>query len=231
VLRPLHAADAGRARRQDRYGVTLERNAIQIFDPTSAKGKQLGKKRKALFAEVRERFLKELEEIPIASKMVRLQQLQAHYEKAADDGNVRLALDVLEKAAKEAGGAHSNERTVNLTGRLARRAQGRDRGRHAQRRRGGDRRGPRSGAGKSRECDKALMFDVAWGYQSSGELVDPGFSSRDNPEGRAKQLNILRGRVGGLEAALRPSKPRQAAAREWPRSTGASAQSRSSWPM
>jgi Tfp pilus assembly protein PilW len=51
--------------------------------------------------------------------MVRLQQLQAHYEKAADDGNVRLALDVLEKAAKEAGGAHSNERTVNLTGRLA----------------------------------------------------------------------------------------------------------------
>jgi hypothetical protein len=104
---------------EHRFGIKLERNRIQIFDPESAKGKTLGKKRKALFAEVRQRFLKELEEIPIASKMVRLQQLQTHYEKAADDGNVRLALDVLEKAAKEAGGAHSNERTVNLTGRLA----------------------------------------------------------------------------------------------------------------
>lgn len=104
---------------QDRYAIKLERNTIQIFDPLSAKGRQLGKKRKALFAEVRERFLKDLEEIPIAHRVVRLQQLQSHYDKAADDGNVRLALDVLEKAAKEAGGAHTNETRIHHTGRVA----------------------------------------------------------------------------------------------------------------
>jgi hypothetical protein len=101
---------------EHRYGVTIDRRLIQNYDPETAKGQSLGKKRKALFLEMRKRFLDELDEIPIASKVVRLQQLQTHYDKAADAGNIRLALEVLEKAAKEAGGVHTNETRVHHTG-------------------------------------------------------------------------------------------------------------------
>lgn len=103
---------------EERFGVTIDKRVIQNYDPETVKGHQLGKKRKALFAAARERFLQELEQIPIASKVVRLQQLQAHYNKAADAGNVRMALDILEKAAKEAGGVHTNRTEVNVNGKV-----------------------------------------------------------------------------------------------------------------
>lgn len=101
---------------QERYGITIDRRLIQNYDPTTAKGQSLGKKRKALFEAMRERFLKDLDEIPIANRAMRLQQLQVHYDSAVDAKNVRLALDVLEKAAKEVGGAHTNERKVHHSG-------------------------------------------------------------------------------------------------------------------
>jgi hypothetical protein len=106
---------------EERYEVTIDRRQIQHYDPTTAKGQTLGKKRKALFEAVRKRFLEELDEIPIANKAVRLQQLQEHYNRAVDGKvpNVRLALEVLEKAAKEAGGVHTNEHKVHHTGRVA----------------------------------------------------------------------------------------------------------------
>lgn len=103
---------------QERYGITIDRRLIQNYDPTSAKGQSLGKKRKALFEAMRERFLKDLDEIPIANRAMRLQQLQLHYDSAVDAKNVRMALDVLEKAAKEAGGFHSNEKHVHLSGKV-----------------------------------------------------------------------------------------------------------------
>lgn len=103
---------------QERYGILLDKRVVQNYDPMTKKGESLGKKRKALFAAVRERFLKELEEIPIANRAVRLQQLQLHYDSAVDKKNVRMALDVLEKAAKEAGNFHSNERHVHVAGKV-----------------------------------------------------------------------------------------------------------------
>jgi hypothetical protein len=106
---------------EERFGVVIDKRLIQHYDPTTVKGQKLGKKRKDLFEQVRERFLKELDEIPIANKAARLQQLQLHYDRAIDSKtpNVRLALDILEKAAKEAGGAHTNEHKVHHSGRVA----------------------------------------------------------------------------------------------------------------
>jgi hypothetical protein len=103
---------------EERYGVKVDKRVMQGYDPETVKGSQMSRKRRALFEAVRERFLKELDDIPIANKAVRLQQLQVHYSKAADNGNVRLALDVLEKAAKEAGGVHSNITKVEHSGKV-----------------------------------------------------------------------------------------------------------------
>lgn len=106
---------------EERYGVTIDRRAIQMYDPETVKGQNLGKKRKALFEAVRQRFLKELEGIPIANKAVRLHQLQLHYNRTIEGRtpNIRLALEVLEKAAKEAGGVHTNETRVHHSGSVA----------------------------------------------------------------------------------------------------------------
>lgn len=114
---PTQVADAVNARYGDGL---LDKRTAQHYDPTVKMGQQLGKKRKALFKEARERFLAEVESIPIANKAMRLQQLQVHYEKitSAVTPNIRLALEILEKAAKEAGGVHSNEHHVHHTGKL-----------------------------------------------------------------------------------------------------------------
>ena len=105
---------------KERYGLVIDRRLIQNYDPTTAKGQQLGRKRKQLFWVTRERFLTQLEEIPIANRAMRLQQLQAHYEKVIDapSVNVRMALEILEKAAKEAGGVHTNEHHVHHPGKV-----------------------------------------------------------------------------------------------------------------
>lgn len=103
---------------EDRYGVTIDKRVMQNYDPTTAKGQSLGKKRKQLFAVTRERFLKELEDIPIANRAVRLQQLQLAFETMVDKDDLGMALKVLEQASKEAGNFHSNEKHVRIDGRL-----------------------------------------------------------------------------------------------------------------
>jgi hypothetical protein len=115
-MRPTQVCDA----LLDRFGVSIERNAVQMYDPTTSKGQTLGKKRKVMFEEVRKRFLDELDAIPIANKAMRLQQLQAHYDKVLNGAtpNIRMALEILEKAAKEAGNVHSNEHHVHHSGKV-----------------------------------------------------------------------------------------------------------------
>jgi hypothetical protein len=155
LLRPLHAAGQVIARVEERYGVTIDRRVIQNYDPETAKGQALGKKRKALFAEVRERFLKELEAFPIANKAVRLHQLQLHYDRTVDGKtpNIRLALEILEKAAKEAGGVHTNETRVHHSGSVA--VEEGHRGRDAQQHRRDDR-DRAAGRARPAQCDEAL---------------------------------------------------------------------------
>lgn len=105
----------------DRFGTSIDRRQAQRYDPTSKLGaKQLGKKRKQLFEAARKRFLDDLNDIPIANKAMRLQQLQAHYDKVLSGHslNLGMALKIIEQAAKEAEGFHSSERTVNLRGKV-----------------------------------------------------------------------------------------------------------------
>lgn len=105
---------------KDRFGIGVERNHIQTYDPTSVKGRTcLGKKRKAMFELTRERFLKELEDIPIANRAVRLHQLQIAFDGALEKRNVGMAMKLLEQAAKEAGNFHSNEKHVHHSGKIA----------------------------------------------------------------------------------------------------------------
>lgn len=113
-LTPQQVADAVK----DRFGIVIDRRNVAKYDPTQKVAKQMARKWRELYHEVRERFLADVSEIPIANRSMRLRQLQHHYDRAVDRQNVKLATAILEQAAKEVGGIHTNERRVHLDGKI-----------------------------------------------------------------------------------------------------------------
>lgn len=98
---------------KEEFGTVLDRGHVGCYDPTKAAGKELAKKWRDLFEETRKRFRAEVAEIPIADQAYRLRQLQRMLQDAMNRKNVVLASQLLEQAAREAGGAFSNRREIS----------------------------------------------------------------------------------------------------------------------
>jgi len=94
---------AGKAFKEE-FGVELKRNRVSYYDPTTKMGAALAEDFKTLFL-TRKQFLEYLESIPTANKAVRLRRLDRMANVAEDRGNLVLAADLGERAAKEVGGA------------------------------------------------------------------------------------------------------------------------------
>lgn len=102
---PSQVVDAVR----EEFGIDVTRMQVQAYDPTKkAAARGLGKKWVEMFEATRARFLKETADIPIASQSFRLRALQKMYEKTASRGNVVVAAQLIEQAAKETGGMFMN---------------------------------------------------------------------------------------------------------------------------
>lgn len=101
---------------KEEFGVVLSRQQVGSYDPTKPNNasKGIAKKLRALFEETRKQFLESAAEIPIAQQSYRLRALQRNFQKADAKGNIAMAAQLLEQAAKEAGGAFTNRR--ELTG-------------------------------------------------------------------------------------------------------------------
>jgi len=93
------------------YGVEVSRQQVESHDPTKVSGKGLAAKWVTLFHDTRKRFREESAEIPIANRSYRLRMLGRLVEKAESSRNARLALQVLEQAAKECGDVYVNRQT------------------------------------------------------------------------------------------------------------------------
>jgi hypothetical protein len=87
---------------------------ISAYDPTTTAGARMGEDLKGLFATTRKRFLRNIEEIPVANKAVRIRMLQ----KMIDDTgkNKVLAAQLLEQVAKESGDAYTNRHKIDHSG-------------------------------------------------------------------------------------------------------------------
>src|SRR5579872_5039349 len=85
------------------FGVKITRQSIEKYHPDRQAARSLSQKWCALFAETRARFLKEMADIGVAHRAVRLRTLQRIVETAEGRGNLPLALQALEQAAKEVG--------------------------------------------------------------------------------------------------------------------------------
>jgi len=98
---------------KEEFGIEVPRNQIAQYDPTKVSGRQLSMKWRDLFTDTRERFRKEVSEIPIADQAYRLRQLQRMTQDALKRKNIVLAASLLEQAAKDTGGMFTNKRELS----------------------------------------------------------------------------------------------------------------------
>ena len=89
---------------------------LAAYDATAASSKNLSKTLRELFEATRAKFLADTSRIPIAHKSYRLRMLDKMAEKAADTGNLVVAAQLLEQAAKEEGGAYTNRQKLDHSG-------------------------------------------------------------------------------------------------------------------
>ncbi|HCB1502636.1 hypothetical protein EC841_101266 [Raoultella ornithinolytica] len=104
---------------QKEFKVQVTRQQVASHDPTKAAGKGLAKKWVDLFNELRDRFLNEISDIPIANKAYRLRVLQRMSTNAENMKNIGMTAQLLEQAAKEVGEAYTNKQRVEHSGGLA----------------------------------------------------------------------------------------------------------------
>lgn len=98
------------------YGETITRQSVEGYDPTKKAGAKLAAKWRALFEETRKTFLEDTAGIAISHRAVRLRALQRMAEKAEGQGNMVLAANLLEQAAKEVGDSYTNRHRLEHTG-------------------------------------------------------------------------------------------------------------------
>lgn len=103
---------------KDAFGVEIPKEQVYHYDPTRPNGPE---KWLELFNEARKKFLESVSDIPIANQAVRLRRLEDAYRRARNmgsKGNVPLEASLLEKAAQEVGGKHTNRHLVSVDGEL-----------------------------------------------------------------------------------------------------------------
>ncbi|MBB3234426.1 DUF2280 domain-containing protein [Phyllobacterium endophyticum] len=94
------------------FGETITRQSVEGYDPNKKAGSNLAEKWKALFEETRKTFLEDTATIAISHRAVRLRALQRMAEKAENQGNMVLAANLMEQAAKEVGDSFTNRRAL-----------------------------------------------------------------------------------------------------------------------
>ena len=72
---PQQVADAVK----QRFGIEIERQQCENYDPTKYAGRNLSKKLRELFEQTRKDFKENIYDIPLANKAVRLNELQRMY--------------------------------------------------------------------------------------------------------------------------------------------------------
>ena len=99
---------------KEEFGLEVSRQRVHFYDPTRA-GRALNEELKALFFETQAKAKQDLNSISSYHKAIRLQRLDAMIMTAIERGNMPLAAQLLEQAAKGAGGAYTNKHQLEHT--------------------------------------------------------------------------------------------------------------------
>ena len=97
---------------RETYGVEVTLPQVMYYDATSA-GTDLAPDLRELFAAVRERAKRDIDDIPCAHLAVRMRTLQEGIDAARQNRNWVLVGTLLEQAAKDTGGLYTNRRLIS----------------------------------------------------------------------------------------------------------------------
>ena len=107
---PQQVADAV----MQRYGIEIDRRQCENYDPTKFAGRDLSKKLIDLFERSRKEFRENIEDIAIANKAFRLNELQKMYD---DSGrNKRAKQNLLKQAFQETDGRVTKQEITGANG-------------------------------------------------------------------------------------------------------------------
>ena len=96
-------------------GVSVTLDQVVYYDPTTKAKKKPAQKWIDLFGETRRRYNTELDEVAIASRRWRLDQLATI---VRETRSPKLKMEAMEQAAKEVGDVYTNRRHVAHSGRI-----------------------------------------------------------------------------------------------------------------
>lgn len=95
------------------FAVEVPRQQVARYDPTKAHNKDVSPKLRTIFDTARAKFLEDLTTVPVAHRSYRLRALQRSLERAEQQGNMAMVMQILEQAAKEVGGMYTNRRELS----------------------------------------------------------------------------------------------------------------------
>lgn len=95
------------------YGETITHAIIRHYDPKDFAPNSYAKANANLFHQIRQKMIDNLERIPIANRVYRVQELQRIYGEAQENGDHATAMRAMETAAKEVGGIYTNVRRLD----------------------------------------------------------------------------------------------------------------------
>jgi len=95
------------------FGIDVVLPQILCYHPDRRQGARMSKELKNLFHETRRKYRDRTEDIPIANKTFRVEQLNDMAAAAKKKGNMVLAAALLEQAAKEMGEAYTNRQKID----------------------------------------------------------------------------------------------------------------------
>ncbi len=101
---------------KQQFGLVVTPQQLQAYNPATVAGARMSERLKVLFEKTREKFRADTSTIPIANQAYRLRVLQRALDKAEKQGNLAMASQLLEQAAKESGGAFTNRREITGKG-------------------------------------------------------------------------------------------------------------------
>lgn len=94
------------------FDFVISPQAVECYNPTKRAGQKLSERWRMLFEQTRKTFLEDVSQIGISHRAVRLRAIQRMAEKAESVGNIGLAAQLYEQAAKESGNSYTNKREV-----------------------------------------------------------------------------------------------------------------------
>ena len=90
------------------FGLEITRQQVHHYNPENSNGDQLSQELRDLFYETRDRFEKEMDQVPIANRAFRLRELHKNYQQAKRMRALPIQNQILEQAAKEQGELYTN---------------------------------------------------------------------------------------------------------------------------